>query len=99
MLIERLAAPAAELTQVCIVRRKDDRSLPRAGLESPAIALHRSIEIVEIGILAIGGRIDSRGLGLCSGAQNLRVPRTTRANRRRLLLAVRLHPGVSSFQR
>src|SRR5512139_366348 len=85
-----------ELLQIAVMRRQDDAGAAHvAGAvvdEGQAVRLHRTIEVVEFGILAEGTGIDLRRLRVCIGADDLRLLHSLRADRSGLLLAGGLHP-------
>src|SRR5690606_3741337 len=80
--------PAAELSQILVVRRKDDRTRAFVRLESPPIALHCAVEVVEIRVLVIGVRIDARGFRFRFGADDLCVALASGADRFGFLLPI-----------
>src|SRR3546814_3620563 len=95
------ASTAAETLQIFIVGRHDDRR--PAGVvfteEGLPIALHRAIEIIEFGVLAIARGIDARRFAIGGAADDLRFLLSFGADRDRLLLPRGAHPVISRLTR
>src|SRR4051794_7902317 len=93
---------SSEFPQIVILRRQNDgggrRTLLSVANERRLVALHRAVEIVELGILAEACRIGSRSFGVGFGADDLRLLRALRADRTRFLLTGGAHAVVSGLQ-
>src|SRR5688500_3631916 len=96
-----LSILALELLQILVVGGHDDgrAALVLARGESRLVALHRPVEGVEVGILAIGLGIGLRGFGVGVGLDDLGLLVALGADRSGLLLAGGPHPFVGGIER